>query len=198
MLSKSERTRLFIIERSAPIFNKKGYAATSMADILEATGMAKGGIYGNFKNKDEIALAAFEFAFGKTLEGLRLKTSQEKTSAGKLNAILTFYHNYSITPTVAGGCPILNTAIDSDDAIPFLKERAFKGLKEMLSALKNIISQGIKSGEFRSDLDPSSEAELIFATIEGGLMMSKLNDDPTVLNRLLKNLKTQIQQRFLK
>ena len=198
LLSKSERTKLFIIEKSAPIFNSKGYAATSMTDILKATGLAKGGIYGNFKDKDEIALEAFEYSFNKVREALRFKIKQETTSKGKLYAILDFYHNYSITPLVKGGCPLLNTAIDVDDTIPFLKERAMKGLKDMLGTLKHIIEQGVKHGEFSKKLKPSNEAELIFATIEGGIMISKLNDSPEILNRLLENIRSQIKQRYLK
>ena len=198
MLSKSDRTKLFIIEKSAPIFNKRGYAATSMADIQQATGLAKGGIYGNFKNKDEIALEAFDYSFNKLREALRFNIRQEVTSFGKLNAILEFYHNYSVSPVVEGGCVLMNTAIDTDDSIPFLKERARQGLKEMLGSLKHIIEKGIEHGEFSKKLNPLNEAELIFATIEGGIMMSKLSDSPDILNRLLENLKKQIKHRYLK
>lgn len=198
MLSKSERTKLWIIERSAPLFNTKGYAATSMSDILKVTGLAKGGIYGNFKNKDEIALEAFDYSFQKLREALRFRIKQEVTAFAKLNAILDFYHNYSESPVIEGGCVLLNTATDADDSIPFLKERARQGLKEMLASLKHIIEKGIEAGEFSKKLNAQNEAELIFATIEGGIMMSKLNDSPAILNKLLENLRAQIKQRFLK
>ncbi|PBQ31424.1 TetR family transcriptional regulator [Sphingobacteriaceae bacterium] len=198
MLSKADKTKLFIIEKSAPIFNTKGYAATSMSDILEVTGLAKGGIYGNFKNKDEIALEAFDYSFNKLREALRFKIKQEETSAGKLYAILDFYHNYSIDPLVEGGCVLMNTAIDSHNSIPFLKERAKQGLKEMLASLKHIIEKGIEYKEFSKKLNPQNEAELIFATIEGGIMMSQLSDNHTILNKLLDNLKEQIKHRYLK
>jgi TetR/AcrR family transcriptional repressor of nem operon len=198
MLSKSDRTKLFIIEKAAPIFNTKGYAATSMTDILNATGLAKGGVYGNFKNKDEIAVESFEYNFNKMREALRAVIKPQPTSAGKLIAILDFYHNYSIKPVITGGCPLLNTAIDVDDTLPFLKERAAKSLKEMLATLKHIMEQGVKYGEFIEKLNCTNEAELFFATIEGGIMMSKLHDNPAILNRLLENMKQQIKQRFMK
>lgn len=197
MLSKSERTKLFIIERSSPIFNKKGYAATSMTDILEATGMAKGGIYGNFKNKDEIALKAFDHSYHKIRDALRSVIKAQSTASGKLYAILKLYHNFSINPIVEGGCVILNTAIDADDSLPFLKARAQEALKEMLDSLKYIIEKGIKTGEFNTQLNAAAEAELIFSLIEGGIMMSKLTDDPGILNRLLENIGHQINTRFL-
>ena len=60
MTTKAERTRQFIIEASAPIINKKGVAGTSLTDIMEATKLAKGGIYGNFENKEEICKEIFQ------------------------------------------------------------------------------------------------------------------------------------------
>ena len=59
-MSKAEKTRQFIIEKTAPIFNKKGFAGTSLSDMTEATGLTKGSIYGNFADKDEVAMAAFD------------------------------------------------------------------------------------------------------------------------------------------
>lgn len=198
MLSKADKTRLFIIEKAAPIFNTKGYSATSMNDILTATGLAKGGIYGNFNSKDEIAVEAFEYAYTKLKEALRFKIKQAENATGKLLAILQFYRNYSTHPVTKGGCPLLNTAIDADDSIPFLKERAAAALKEMLGSLEYIIQKGIASGEFNKKLNATEEAILFFATMEGGIMMSKLADNPKILNNILDNLKEQVEKRFQK
>lgn len=196
MLSKSDKTKQFIIEKSAPIFNSKGYAATSMNDILKATGLAKGGVYGNFSGKDEIAVAAFEYSYNLLKEALRFKIGQEKTALDKLTAILKFYKNYTIDPQIKGGCPILNTAIDSDDNIPELKERAAAALKELLQSLEYIIQKGVDNGEFSTKLNVQREAMLFYSIIEGGIMMSKVSDNPKMLNNLLDYLKEQLQTRY--
>ncbi len=198
VLTKSEKTKQAIIEKAAPIFNKKGYSATSMSDLITATGLTKGGIYGNFESKDEIALEAFDFALNKVKTALRIAIQEETTSTGKLHAILNFYHNYSTEPVVEGGCPVLNTAIDADDAIPFLKEKASQGMKDMLLTLRTIIEKGIKYNEFKETLHAANEAELMFAAIEGGIMMSKLTENPATLNRILEHLKQQVELRFRK
>jgi TetR/AcrR family transcriptional regulator, transcriptional repressor for nem operon len=192
MLSKGDRTRQFIIEKSAPIFNTKGYAATSMADILAATGLAKGGVYGNFKSKDEIAVEAFIYSYAKLKEELRFKIRQQITATGKLSAILDFYRNYSVKPHIEGGCPLLNTAIDADDHIPFLKQKAKEALEEMLDSLRYLIQNGIDKKEFRKDIDAVKEAELFFAKIEGAIMIAKLRDNPKTLNRILDEMKNEI------
>lgn len=192
MLTKGDKTRQFIIERSAPIFNRKGYAATSMADILQATGLAKGGIYGNFNSKDEIAIEVFDYLYRQLKESLRFKIKQEKTSSAKLGAILDFYRNYSVNPLTEGGCPLMNTAIDADDNIPFLKEKAKAAMEEMLDTLCYLIQSGIDHKEFSKKLDPVREAELFFAKVEGAIMMSKLRDNPKTLNRILDDIRHEI------
>lgn len=198
MFSKSDLTRQFIIEKSAPIFNTKGYSATSMNDILQATGLTKGGVYGNFESKDQIAEEAFELSIGKVKEGIRFKTKNESTAQGKLFAIFNFYKNYSILPLTEGGCPLLNTAIESDDNLPFLKVKAQKALNELLGSLENIIQNGIESNEFKEGIGAKKEAALMFSVIQGGLMMSKLSDNPKILNGLLETLKTNVTSQYLK
>ena len=69
MTTKAERTTAFIIETVAPIFNKHGYIGTSMSDLTEATGLTKGALYGNFENKEALALAAFEYNSVQLLKG---------------------------------------------------------------------------------------------------------------------------------
>ena len=57
-MSKAEKTKQHIIEKTATLFNTKGYISTSLSDITQVTGLTKGSIYGNFENKDEVAIEA--------------------------------------------------------------------------------------------------------------------------------------------
>jgi len=62
MPTKGERTKAHIVATAAPIFNERGFVGTSLNDILAATGLEKGGIYRHFESKDELAVAAFDYA----------------------------------------------------------------------------------------------------------------------------------------
>lgn len=197
VLTKSEKTKQFIIEKSAPLFNKKGYAGTSMSDIMVATGLAKGGVYGHFISKDEIAAAAFEYSLNKVRKDLQATIHQHSSAMGKLHAILGFYRNYTLKPPVEGGCPILNTAVDADDAYPFLKKKAKHALNDMLKGLRHIIESGILNGEIKQEIDAAKTAEMIFAQIEGGIMMAKVSDNVGLLNSVLDNLKDYLQTQLV-
>ena len=74
-MTKAERTRKKIIEQSAELFNRKGYAGTSVKDIMKETGLSKGGLYSHFdKGKEEIAVAAFHHAVQVVYEAIGRRT----------------------------------------------------------------------------------------------------------------------------
>ena len=93
-MTKAEKTKELIIAKAAPLFNKKGYAGTSMSDIMKATGLAKGGLYGNFESKDEIAALAFEYSYNQLKEDIGQKIKAKKMGVDKLLAIFQYYKNY--------------------------------------------------------------------------------------------------------
>src|ERR1041385_2015709 len=114
-MGKAERTREFIVEKTAPLFNRKGYAGTSMSDLTETTGLTKGAIYGNFENKDEVALAAFDYNLGRMRQRVVAAQSENPTALGKLHAYVNVYRKGLFNPTLSAGCPIINAGVEADD-----------------------------------------------------------------------------------
>ncbi len=189
-LKKSARTRQFIIEKAAPIFNKKGYSGTSMHDLTEATGLTKGGIYGNFENKDEIAAAAFEYNSQHILEQIKVSVLSQKSAKDKLLAITGFYRKYLYERKLSGGCPLLNTAVEADDMYPNLREMVLRSLDYIRRSFIYIINEGIKQGEFRKNIDPDYYATVFLGLIEGGIMQMKIYNK----SRFLTDCLLQIEQ----
>jgi TetR/AcrR family transcriptional regulator, transcriptional repressor for nem operon len=192
-MTKGEQTRQMIIEKAAPLFNKNGYAGTSLSDIMKVTGLAKGGLYGNFKSKDEIAAMTFDYSYQKVKTAILQIVSPCKTSQEKLFAILEFYSTYITNPPISGGCPLLNTSVEADDSFPFLKMKARAAQNEMLASLVQIFQAGKKNGEFKKDMQPQREGEMMYALIEGGIVMAKINDAPTILHRILDRIQEHIK-----
>ena len=128
MLSKAERTKQFIIEKIAPVFNAKGFTGTSLSDILNVTGLTKGSIYGNFENKDEVALAAFDHNFQLVVTYIRKKMAARTSIINKLLVYPETYRNFSKLSFLINGCPIANTSVEADDTHPLLRERAANAL----------------------------------------------------------------------
>ena len=191
--SKAERTQRHIIEKVAPVFNRKGYAATSLSDLTRATGLTKGSIYGNFRNKDDVALAAFEHNVDFINNSLRANIEQANTYRQKLLAYpQTFKEIYS-TVLSAGGCPILNTAVDSSEINSSLQEAVRNKINWWKKAITKIIEQGAKNREFSSYIDPSQTAMVMICLVEGGYAMSRATGDTAFLESALTEMEIIIE-----
>lgn len=192
-MNKSERTRQYIIEKTAPIFNTKGYAGTSLSDITEATCLTKGSIYGNFKNKDEVAIAVFEYNFDRLLIMLNGEINKRKTYREKLLCFPELYLNFLSDKFPVGGCPIMNTAIEADDTHYDLKNVAKKALLKWFDSFVYLINKGKEKGEFKSTTNAEDKALIIISLIEGAIMITKVTGKTNYLKSLMNSLKTIIE-----
>lgn len=191
-MKKSEQTKRYIIETIAPIFNSKGYFGTSLNDIMDSTGLSKGCIYGNFDNKDEIALKAFEYNHELVNMHFHTKFSQTENSIERLLFYPYTYKNFFRYPFLKFGCPILNTAIEADDCHPFLKKRAAQALDFWKTAIVKQIKRGISRNEIKSDTQAEEIATIMISLIEGALMQSKLSDNSKALKISMNFLEKEI------
>jgi AcrR family transcriptional regulator len=189
-VSKGELTRQRIIELAAPLFNQRGYAGCSMNDIMEATGLQKGGLYRHFSGKEELAAEAFRYSLG---QAVKIRTDAIDPSLGAVERLREVIARFVEKPSpVPGGCPILNTAIDADDGNPMLRSLAREGLKEWRARIARIVREGIERREISEDVDPRAVGNTIIATLEGALMISRLEGSRAALNDARKSLEVFI------
>ena len=172
-MTKSEQTRELIVSKSLPIFNTKGYHAASLSDITKATGITKGAIYGNFKNKDEVATAAFQKGSNIVLEQITAAVSSQTTAPLKLKAIVDYYADYVINPPIKGGCPILNTSVEADDNHPLLRAKVIHSISKIKAGIGKMIYRGIREGQIKSDIAVEQFSVFFYACIEGAIVMAR-------------------------
>lgn len=193
-LSKSERTKQFIVERTAPIFNEKGYAGTSLSDLTNATGLTKGSIYGNFENKDDVALAAFDYNFARITDFLKGKILATDNSVERLLVYPQVYRDFLKIPFLKSGCPILNTSTEADDTHPKLKEKAANALNFWKSSIENQILRGIHRKEIKANTDVKEFTVVLTSIIEGAVMQAKVTNKSTDLKIAMNFLEKLIHE----
>lgn len=191
-MSKGTQTKEMILERCAQLFSKQGYFGSSLADIMQETGLEKGGIYNHFSSKEELALESFDYAFSLLQQRMRIALEGKTHAVERLYAILTYFLSLLEEPVIAGGCPILNTAVEADDAQPALRERALHAMDSLSSTIERIVAKGIRKQELRPEIDVAACATLFVATLEGAVMMSKLYRDTVYMKRAMEHLRWYI------
>jgi TetR/AcrR family transcriptional repressor of nem operon len=195
---KGEQTRREIIRKAAPIFNQKGYDGAALSDLMKATGLEKGGIYRHFESKQELAGEAFDHAWKLAMDARFEGTQEIPNAVDRLKQIVRNFRDRR-AGVVPGGCPLLNTAIDSDDGNPQLRAKARQALSSWLGRLQAIAEEGKRRREVRSDVDSAKLAMLIVSTLEGSIMIRRLqkNDGPLDLacNHLEEYFETKVRAR---
>jgi AcrR family transcriptional regulator len=189
-----ELTRELIVSKALPIFNTKGYHATSLSDITKATGITKGAIYGNFKNKDEVAAAAFDMGHQIVMERLSCVIREQPTAPAKLKAIVNYFAEYVLNPPIEGGCPILNTSVEADDNHPSLRSKVIRSIAMIKESITKIVYRGITEGQLKQGINVEEFALTFYATIDGGILISRAEGDNRSFLIIRKSLTRMIDE----
>jgi TetR/AcrR family transcriptional regulator, transcriptional repressor for nem operon len=177
--SKGQKTRERIVAEAANLFNQRGFEGSSMSDVMAATGLEKGGIYRHFSSKEELAAEAFDYAWKSAFETRIHDLEQAPNSIEKLKRFIVNFINGR--PAVPGGCPVLNTAIEADDGNLLLRERVRAAWREWRDYLAEIVAAGLKRKEIRPEVDAKQVATLIISSLEGALMIARLERNKEAL-----------------
>ncbi len=178
MTTKAALTKQHIIEVSAPIFNKNGYAATSLSDITKATGLTKGAIYGNFKNKEDLAFSCFKHMVKYLMQPLSAHLKLSDSPIQKLYLITDFYRNYYPFSKKIGGCPVLNIGVDANNSNSELVEKVREVVQRIQDSLCTIIENGIEAHEITPSINAMIYAKRIDTIIQGAIFMTyTMNDE---------------------
>jgi AcrR family transcriptional regulator len=192
-MGKGERTREMILSQAASLFNQRGYAASSMSEIMQVTGLEKGGIYNHFQSKDHLALEAFEYAVERIWERYASVLEGKLGALERLRAIPEVFVEMARDPVVAGGCPVMNAAIESDDAHPALRERVRLVMNTWRTQIRGIVEKGVSRGELRADTDGDALATVMISVLEGAVMLSRLYRDPRHIAQAVTFLEAHLQ-----
>jgi len=178
-MRKGELTRERIIAEAASVFNRQGFAGCSMQDVMEATGLEKGGLYRHFRSKEELAVESFRYALA---QAVKMRTDKLDRSHGAVEHLRSIVKRFVESPSpVPGGCPLMNTAIDADDGNTVLRAMAQNALSDWRARLCGVIEEGISNGQIAPETQPRRVSNAIIATLEGALMMSRLEGRKTAL-----------------
>lgn len=190
-MGKAERTKQFIIEQAAPIFNQKGIAGTSIDDVLQATKVAKGCLYGHFENKEALSYDVVDYLLGRSAARIGTILDTGDSAKSKLFLYLDLYKDPVSFAT--GGCPILNFGVESDDTNPIIKQKVKLVIQRAITRITSLIEEGITQGEFGAEFNAAEFALKTFTLIEGSMMISRVLGTNDHILALIAMLKKEIE-----
>jgi TetR/AcrR family transcriptional regulator, transcriptional repressor for nem operon len=189
-MTKGEDTRLRILERAAPLLNRHGFSTAPVSEIMRATGLQKGGLYNHFASKEELALATFDLVMERISERVQQVHASRKSPVEQLLAHIDLICGGHTT--MEGGCPILNSIVESDDANPALRERVKQVLDRWRRFIAHVVADGIVKGEIRADVNPDEVATLMIGMLEGAQLLSNFYRDDAHRRRMASHLASYV------
>jgi AcrR family transcriptional regulator len=187
--TKGDRTRQRIIEQAASLFNDRGYHAVTVGELMASTGLQKGGIYNHFESREDLVLAAYDHNAAVLRTMLAAALEGRRHAVERLHAIVGVFRDFANDPPYPGGCPTLNTSVESRGVDPRLHAKAQSVLRELLDGLfGRVVARGVERGELRAGTDPKAVASVFVAAIEGALLLKEVLDDPTHMDRVAAHL----------
>lgn len=186
------------MEKVAPIFNKRGYVGASLTDLTNATKMTKGAIYGNFSNKEDLALKAFKYNINIAVYPMFDLIAKQTSSVDKLRSVTSYHRHHYERVAHMGGCPMLRVSNDTRHINPLLFNKAHKLSQVFLSGLVDILEEGKQTQELREDFDAQAYAKVILSMIEGAISLAFTHDDKSFLTIAMDQLDQLINEKLIR
>jgi TetR/AcrR family transcriptional repressor of nem operon len=194
-MRKGEATRQRIVVQTADLLNTQGYRGTPVSEIMRVAGLQKGGIYRYFESRDALALEAFEFAVARVRKRFLQAIEGKATAKDKLLALLEVARHAPREEAFRGGCPVMNLAVESDDADPELRDAARRAMRQIIGLFEQVIAECIKQGEFPEG-DARARARMLVASIEGAILLTNLYKDGAYMEAVLDHLERSVRRGF--
>lgn len=187
MTRKGEQTRARILDEAASLFNRKGFGATTINEILTASGTTKGNLYFHFSGKEAIALevlAREKAAFMEFLEEVLNEGPPTEGLGHFFEAALMKHHQRDFI----GGCIFGNLALEASDTSPVFAAFVAEVFTDWTLRITQSIERAQQAGRIRRDLTAAALAEMVVAAVEGGIMQARLVKSDVPLRTTLDTL----------
>lgn len=196
MTRKGQNTRERILDKATEAVTRQGFGATSVNDLVRATGVNRGTLYFHFPTKDDLGLAVLESARERFLQFVRDSLSGQ-TPGQRLDTFLKTALDAHTARGFIGGCLWGNTALEMSDAEH--RERYVETVRGVFDAwaglLEEVIAAAQPLGQVRDDIPAAALARQVVATIEGGIMLSRVQYDPGPMRECLDALRATLELR---
>jgi len=194
MKNKGCQTRQDIIAKALELFSVKGYFNTSINDILEATGLTKGGLYGHFQSKEALWEAAYDEAVIIWREIIFRDINETMNPLERIRRLIkNDMCNYLGKEVFPGGCFFLNMLVELSGQSEEMKKRILRGFKGVERLIASWLKEAEQKGMVVPGLDHEEISNFIFITLNGAAALYAATRDPKVWRRTVSQLSVYLK-----
>jgi TetR/AcrR family transcriptional regulator, transcriptional repressor for nem operon len=169
-----------VLERAMVVFWRHGYQATSIQDLVEATGVNRGSLYPTFGDKRGFFLAVLEHyseRFGKPMMAALDDPDPRRAVERMFEAII----RRTSDPRWPRGCLYTNTSLECPGADDGINRKIADLLAQQESAIYKVLRQAQAQGSLDTEQDARALARFFTGVAHGLNVVNKAASDPTML-----------------
>jgi len=195
MVSKGILTRQNITEKSLQVFSVKGYFNTSISDILEATGLTKGGLYGHFASKEDIWYAVYDEAV-KIWRSIVFKDIKNVTNPLERIEITIENHlvSYLGEDVFDGGCFFVNMLVEISGQSEKMSKHILRGFVQFSRLLRTWLEDADDKGLLKEGLNYREISNFIIISLNGAATLYSASKDTSILKETITQMRFYINQ----
>ncbi len=182
-------SRQKLIEATIELMSSRGFEAMGINSILDTAGVSKSNFYYHFKSKEDLCLAALDsmsdMFFAQMLDPVL--SNKALSPRKRLEKLLKGMADMMESECCNKGCPFVNLATETSDFIPAFRERISQYFDRYQQKLAECIDEGIRLGEFRSDVSAKLAAQVLLASMNGTIVLTKVHKRPQVMKENIKS-----------
>lgn len=195
MANKGTQTRRKITKKSLQVFSVKGYFNTSINDILEATGLTKGGLYGHFKSKEDIWYAVYEEAI-RTWKSAVFGSIRDISDPIERIEKVTENHlrDYLGADVFDGGCFFVNMLVEVSGQSEKMSRQILRGFVRFSKLLGFWLKEADEKGLLKKGLNFNEIADFIVISLNGAATLYSASRDPNIWKETITQLRFYVNQ----
>ena len=185
-----------LVEAGLELLHRRGFSATSVADIAEAAGAPKGSFYNHFKSKDDFGSVVLDRYFAEASAALN-ETLQagDNPAPARLRAYFLRLRKYVGQERYARGCLIGNISAETGAVSDETREQLARMIAAWTAALADCLKQGQREGSIRDDLKAGDLASLLLNAWQGALLRAKVERSPAALDNFIELLLPRLSEK---
>ncbi|MGO8761976.1 MAG: TetR/AcrR family transcriptional regulator [Desulfobaccales bacterium] len=189
MTTKGDLTRQHILEKSMQLFSVKGYFNTSIDSIVTAAGLTKGGLYGHFRNKEEIWYAVYAecVRIWKSIVFQGMRDISDPLARIE-QVIENSLKNYLGAGVFEGGCFLINSLVELAGQSPTMSNHVLEGFKSFAELLRLWLEEAEQQGMLRDGLNLDQIADFLVISLNGAAPLYAASRDPAVWQHTMAQL----------
>ncbi|MGD9054235.1 MAG: TetR/AcrR family transcriptional regulator [Desulfobacterales bacterium] len=195
MHTKGFLTRKSIIEESLRLFCVKGYYNTSINDILDATGLTKGGFYGHFASKEALWYAVYDEAMHVWRDVVFEGVPATSDPLERIHILIENDIKHKLGDQVfEGGCFFHSMLVELSGQSATLSSHLMRGFDQLAGLLCAWLKQADQQGRLKENLNFDAIARYIIVALNGAAALHACNRDPAILDQTVSELRFYVQQ----